>query len=241
MLFERGVIEIIKGCAEWADKLTRADLVAGVIVSENDYTSNLTAALRREINARSIPGLTARIQVLEPLIERRVGADGCIILSNSREFKAGIFEAKWPRLSSKINSWDSLQHSSKASHFDDQLERQHSAADHLAIWEMFYSEHPFGEQPEYMPNEGSACVWHDTAYAASSKRESNNVPWTDVELEKLLKGNSNTLADIIGEICECKRGKPMAEESYSRALSNFIVPREALVISYKTSPQNNKV
>jgi hypothetical protein len=46
-------------CASWADRLVRTDLINGYIVSENDYTSNLTGALRREIDARRVDGLRA--------------------------------------------------------------------------------------------------------------------------------------------------------------------------------------
>jgi hypothetical protein len=49
MLFPEHIIESIEGCVEWADRLTRTDLAAGIVVTENDYTSNFTAALRREI------------------------------------------------------------------------------------------------------------------------------------------------------------------------------------------------
>lgn len=96
MLFPHDIIEQIVSCAFWADRLVRADLIEGIVVSENDYTSNFTSAFRREIHARAIPGLTAKIQVLNPSTERELGADACVILQNNREFKAGIFEAKWP-------------------------------------------------------------------------------------------------------------------------------------------------
>ena len=70
MLFPEEITDVITDCVAWADKLTRADLSSGVIVTENDYTSNFTAALRREVTARNIPGLKARIQVLSPSVER---------------------------------------------------------------------------------------------------------------------------------------------------------------------------
>jgi hypothetical protein len=233
MLFPAEIIDVITDCVAWADKLTRADLSSGVIVTENDYTSNFTAALRREVTARSIPGLKARIQVLSPSVERGNGVDGCIILSNSREFKVGMFEAKWPRLSSKINSWDSLQRSTGRSHFDDQIARQKFAAEHgVAVWEMFYSEHSFGEQPSFMQSEGSSCVWHKFASEASLMRAGANRPWTDGELEALLRSNSTDTASIIREICECKQGTPRPERGYADALGNLGAPEKALVLSF---------
>lgn len=137
------VISELANCAEWADRLVRADLMHGIVVSENDYTSNFTSALRREINSRAIPGVSAHSQVLTPRIERKTGTDGCIIFRNKSHFKVGLFEAKWPRLSTHTNCWDSMQKSTGKSHFDSQLARQHPL-NNFAVWEMFYSEESYG-------------------------------------------------------------------------------------------------
>lgn len=234
MLFPAEIINVITDCVTLADRLTRAELSSGVIVSENDYTSNFTSALRREVTARNIPGLKARIQVLSSAVERGNGVDGCIIFSNSHEFKVGMFEAKWPRLSSKAKSWDSLQKSTGGSHFDSQIARQKLAAKHgIAVWEMFYSEHSFGEQPTFMQSEGSSCVWHKFASEASLMRENPSRPWTDGELEKLLRSNSTDIASIIREICECKQGTPRPEQGYADALGNLGAPEKALVLSFQ--------
>jgi hypothetical protein len=235
MLFPPNVIETISDCVAWADRLTRADLQAGIIVTENDYTSNFTSALRREIAGRNVPGLTARIQVLNPTAERGNGADGCIILSNCQEFKVGLFEAKWPRLSTKVNSWDSTQKSTGKSHFDDQISRQQFAASQgVAIWEMFYLEHAFGEQPESFPEQGSACVWHEQAMNASRARNQVS-PWTDQELEKLVRTSGIDTASVVRQICECSKGKPFPEQEYARALSNYVLPEKALIVSHSKS------
>lgn len=241
MLFPSNIIDTISDCVSWADRLTKSDLIAGVIVTENDYTSNFTAALRREIAARSIPNLKARIQVLNPSAERGNGVDGCIIFSNTKEFKAGMFEAKWPRLTTNRNSWDSIQRSSGISHFDEQLKRQTVAArSGIAVWEMFYSEHDFGEQPKFMPEHGSACVSHERAYAASKKRVDKGKPWSDEELEALLLGESLDTATVVRQMCECKRGTAMPEQNYATALSNFGPPKEALVLSYPKAGQTSR-
>lgn len=235
MLFPKDIIDDISDCVAWADRLTRADLQAGIIVTENDYTSNFTSALRREIAGRNIPGLKARVQVINPRAERGNGADGCIILSNHTEFKVGLFEAKWPRLSTQVDAWDSAQKSTGKSHFDDQLARQQFAASRgVAVWEMFYSEHSFGEQPAYMPDVGSACVWHAHAVEASKRRIDKRKPWTDEELETLLRSASLDTASVVREICECTKGKPLPEQDYSAALSNYVMPEKALVVTYPT-------
>jgi len=237
MLFPRNIIEQIASCAHWADRLVRADLIEGVVVSENDYTSNFTSALRREIHARAIPGLTAKIQVLNPSAERKVGADACVILQNDREFKAGIFEAKWPRLSTHVNTWDSKQKSSGESHFHSQMKRQHMQSHYAAIWEMFYCEYPFGNQPSFMPSEGSACVWHDAAYSFSSLRASNLTPWTDDELKALLESHAVSIAEVFEAMCICTQGKPIPKGRYEKAFGDMGAPHAALIINYSPDSQ----
>ena len=78
------IIDEIEGCAEWADRLVSSDLISGIVVSENDYTSNFTSALRREVNSRNLPGISAHSQVLTPRVERKTGTDGCIIFPQQR-------------------------------------------------------------------------------------------------------------------------------------------------------------
>lgn len=236
-LFPPNIIKEIVRCAYWADRLVRADLIEGLVVSENDYTSNFTSALRREINARALPKLRARIQVLNPSAERKMGADACIVLENDAHYKVGIFEAKWPRLSTHVNSWDSIQKSTGDSHFHSQLCRQHVHASKLAIWEMFYCEAPFLTQSAHFPDYGSACVWHDAAYSATMARSSSKSPWTDADLGALLKGNHRSIGEIIEGICSCKVGEPMPVDGYTSAFGKVQAPYQALVISYSTRRQ----
>lgn len=234
MLFPPDIIDTIANCAKWADRLTRADLKSGVIVSENDYTSNFTSALRREIDGRNISNLNARIQLINSRSERKHGADGCIILSNHKEFKVGLFEAKWPKTKTKKRPWDMIQKNTDQSHFDNQISRQQDAISQgAAVWEMFYSEHDFGEQPLYMPNEGSACVWHEQAIEASRLRKDKKKPWTDEELKKLLQSECFDIASILRQIFECTKGKALPEQDYNTALSNFVTSEKAVIISYE--------
>lgn len=233
-LFPPDIISVIGDCAHWADRLVRSDLVERIVVSENDYTSNFTSAFRREINARSIPGLRARIQVLNKNAEQKMGADACIVFQNDKVLKIGIFESKWPRLSTHSNAWDSIQKSSGDSHFHSQLVRQKQHAPKLAIWEMFYCEEPFEKQQEGFPNYGSACVWHDAAYSATNLRSSSKSPWTDTELEKLLTDSSREIREIVKAICECNAGEPIPVAGYKSGFGDVQVPYQALVISYST-------
>lgn len=227
MLASSNVIEELVHCAEWADRLIRADLIHGVVVSENDYTSNFTSALRREINSRAIPGVSAHSQVLTPSMERMTGTDGCIIFRNKSHFKVGLFEAKWPRLSTQTNCWDSLQKSTGKSHFDSQLTRQHSLQD-FAVWEMFYSEEHYGANALF-PKYGSACVWHADAFSFSSRR-SQIAPWDDVELTALLGGYMKGIGDIVKDICMCKQGTPLPADDLPKLLQQFGIKGKVLVI-----------
>jgi hypothetical protein len=240
MLFDDPITSTICDCAFWADKLIRTDLIDKYIVSENDYTSNFTGALRREINSRNIPGLKAKIQVLDASTERATGTDACIILQNDTHFKISIFEAKWPRLSTHSDYWDYKQKSSGLSHFDSQIKRQKSHSHYAAIWEMFYSEFAFGLQSELFPNEGSACVWHSYASLASSSRPNPTAPWTDAELELLLmkqvlvEGKSLGISDMLREVCECRQGIALPIGNYKSAFEDRQMPHEALIINYSS-------
>lgn len=227
MLAPPDVIDQVVACANWADRLVRADLIKGYVVTENDYTSNFTCALRREINSRCIPGLVAHSQVLTPKVERQTGTDACIIFRNPDFFKVGLFEAKWPRLSTHANCWDSIQKSTSKSHFDSQLKRQHDISG-TAIWEMFYSEEPFGMNSHF-PGYGSACIWHRDAYAASSTR-TQTVPWTDAELTALLAGHMRGIGQIVQAICECAEGQRYPVDMMQSHLLDLGMKGSVLVI-----------
>lgn len=230
MLAHHDVINQLADCAKRADRLVRADLVHGFVVSENDYTSNFTSALRREINSRAIPGVSAHSQVLTPSVEQKTGTDGCIIFRNQTKFKVGLFEAKWPRLSTHVNCWDSIQKSTTTSHFDYQLEKQASylSSTGYAIWEMFYTEEPYGANPLF-PRFGSSCVWHADAFAISSKRIQTK-PWTDTELTSLLKTRKTNIGNVVKSICKCKKGICYPTNGIRYSLENLGIKGEVLVI-----------
>lgn len=232
MLFPPHIIEVIVSCAFWADGLVRADLIEKVIVSENDYTSNFTSAFRREVNARAIKGLKARIQLLDGSQERSFGADACVIFENNSHSKVGVFEAKWPRLRTHSDCWDSRQKSTGRSHFDSQLERQRQLRPQVAVWEMFYCEFPFGLQPSYMPDHGSACAWHDDAYEFMQTVRGQSDPWQDWELVGLLEMRALTISDVVREMCQCTQGHPIPKGSELKVFGDLPPPRSALVISY---------
>lgn len=233
MLASPHVIAEVADCVRWADRLVRADLIHGFVVTENDYTSNFTSAFRREINSRRLPGLSAHSQVLTPSVERRTGTDGCIVFHNQSVFKVGLFEGKWPRLSTHLNYWDSIQKSTGKSHFDDQLGRQ-AALSGYAIWEMFYSEEPYGAN-KLFPDEGSSCVWHDDAFVNSSSRNQTS-PWTDAELSSLLSSKGKNIGQIVTSICECKKGKTLPTSQMQDHLRDIGIKGNVLVIDLGEEP-----
>ena len=97
---------------------------------------------------------------------------------------------------------------------------------------MFYCEFPFGKQPSYMPDEGSACVWHEDAYAAATVRPDPRAPWTDDELRPLLGTCGITISDVIAALCQCSKGTPLPIGPYHADFGDVGAPHEALIISY---------
>lgn len=228
--------EVLTACAHWADRLARSDLINGYIVDENDYTSNFLANFRREINSRNVVGLKAVAYRLAPRIERRFGADGCIIIDNGSSYKVGIFEAKWPGVQVERGPWDYIQKSAGVSHFDTQVKRQSQCSRDFAIWEMFYCDSHFEQQPGGYSDYGSACVEHKNAFHHVNNRN-NNFPWSDRELESML-AFSTSIEFVIKDICECLRGRPLNIRPYEKSFDGMNLPQEILLI--KSASQDEK-
>lgn len=223
----------------WADCMVRTDLALGMIANENDYTSNLTSAIRRQINSKNRPNLRAMSLVLKHNVEIKVGCDACIILSDTKKFKVCLFEAKLPKRTKK-NSWDYLD--SGESHFSKQVQKQYDVSKQFAVWEMFYCDYALCTQPSWMNNMTSSCVWHSDAYDKVLLRDKSKA-WTDAELEDLLtqvaspsqssKFKLSTQIDhMVTEVCFCSKGKVFEGNEYSRILSDYDLPSKALIIEY---------
>jgi len=223
-------IEELLSFAAIADKESRSDLARGFIRDENDYTSNFTGALRRIINSNSHSGLTASSFVLPHAYEREIGGDAAIVLSRGNESKVAVFEAKWPRFATPDYRWDYEQTASGLSHFSDQLVRQRRWAKQLAVFEMFYTEHPFGTQPPYLNGDGSACVWHADAEAFRMRRQDPDSVWTQGELEKLLLTKRITIGDVMKEFGLCNQGSPIPMGEPREIGHEFRLPSELLAI-----------
>lgn len=239
-LFSLPIIDLIKKSAYWADRSIRAELYKGLIADENDYTSNFTAELRRQINAKAVRGLTAISYKVNGSIERKTGTDACIILSNRTKAKMCLFEAKLPRLSKKINAWDSVQKLTNLSHFSSQLQRQSRYQSFFAIWEMFYCDEGFKKQPAPFLDYVSSCITHDEAIKYDSNRSNKSAAWTDDELIQMHNASRIYQVDeIIESVCMCDMGTPININKVDSLLSEMKRTVDVLSIVYDESNENS--
>lgn len=196
--------------AEEADRETRDDLVAGYVRGEDDYTSQFTVTLRRRINAQSTTGLRATSYLLPVRRERQMGCDAAVLISGRDATKTAPFEAKLPGVARGKTRWDYRQGTGGNSHFSGQLDKQKSFVPGFAVFEMFYLDWPFGAQPSHLPDEGSACVWHDEAVAFDGVRGSAPGPWSHAELDTLLHRQALTIRDVLEAVCQCAAGEAIS-------------------------------
>lgn len=216
--------------AALSDREVRSDLSIGAIKDENDYTSNFTSALRRNINSYSQSGLSATSFLLTHSDEREVGADAAIILSRGNESKVAVFEAKWPRYASPGYAWDYAQTATGLSHFSDQLERQKRWQKTFAVFEMFYSEHPFGTQPSFLDPSGSACVWHKDTDAFRMRRARPDDIWSQSDLERLLTLKRVSISEVMTEFGLCNEGAPITMSEPRSIGEEFRLPSRVIAV-----------
>jgi hypothetical protein len=238
-LFNSTIIDLIKKSAYWADKSIRSELALGYIADENDYTSNFTAEFRRQINAKTIPNVTAISYKINGSLERKTGTDACIVFANDAEAKLCLFEAKLPRLSKKLNGWDSNQKSTGNSHFSSQLQRQCKFSATFIIWEMFYCDYAYTKQPQPFLNDTSSCILHKEAHAFDNKRIIKTA-WTDNELIDL--HNNSTVYqvdDIIKSVCECSLGEAIPIDQTDSLLNELQKTIDVLFIKYSEYNENS--
>jgi hypothetical protein len=217
--------------AELSDREIRSDLARGFIRDENDYTSNFTGALRRNINSYSGHGLQATSILITPSEEREMGVDAAIILSRGNESKISVFEAKWPRFTEPEYEWDYQQTASGLSHFSDQLNRQSKLHPSIAVFEMFYCEYLFEQQPDFMQDFGSSCVWHDDAYGFKNHRARPDDIWTQRELSVMLDRRSAGIGRVMHEFGSCRNGRPIRMIDPRSIAGEFRLPPRLLAIS----------
>lgn len=207
-LFDHQIRDSLEDLINVADAEIRTDFNLGYVVNENDYTSNLTAHIRRIINTHLPLRVTTVSQKLPAHAEQAWGADACIILidHDSGECKLCLFEAKTDR-----NNWDYLKanKTSKVSHFSTQLARQVKPFNMgFAIWEQFYSSHVNGQPIGNRNDQGSTCILHSNAIAHNGTHPNANV-WIDQDIDSLaLNQLQTTMGGLVKSACECNMGTP---------------------------------
>ena len=223
-----------------SDMEIRSDLILGYIINENDYTSNFTGALRRNINSYSQTGLRATSHLLTSQEEKGTGCDAAIIIKTGNTGKVLLLEGKWPRLSNPFHHWDWKQTSTGLSHFSDQLSRQANFAKRYAIAEMFYDECAFGSGAPHMQPHGSVCVWHEDAIAYDLSRTNSPMVWSQSELVTMLQKGTHSIAHIVQQVCLCYQGTVLNLPDTLRLNAlDFPLPSSILVITGEESNKSN--
>jgi hypothetical protein len=235
------IAELCHFCA-LSDREARSDLIIGSIVSENDYTSNFTGALRRNINSYSRTGLTATSRLLTPKIERSTGCDAAVVVQANDFAKVLLIEGKWPKISVPNHAWDWSQTATGHSHFSDQLARQAQHIRRYAIPEMFYCEFPFGKQPPYMNLNGSSCVWHADAVAHDGSRPGAPSVWGQADLISMLGKGTHSIEHIVEQVCLCRMGSQLAfPDAASLDGWDFDLPANVLLVTADRGALDNTV
>ncbi len=198
------VADIVAFYCALADTECREELRNGILVSERDYVSALTTRIRREIS-RSLR-LNCHAQTTNRTAESKYGVDGIIVFRFGNDIKVGLFEAKRPQVTQKNNGWDYLS-PQNVSHFSEQIQKQRTWNNQIALWEMFFNEGANGfESPPYDAF-GSSCVWHENAYQFMHTESLIFKPWITKKLKDLLNVSGVNFYTIIYDIISCKAGK----------------------------------
>lgn len=228
-------VDELKRFAYLSDREIRGDLAAGYIRDEDDYTANFTGTFRRNINCYGTTGIIASSLMLGTSVERKTGCDATIIITSNDQSKIVLFEAKYPRLTMTNYKWDYPQTASGMSHFSDQIVRQSAYSSWIAIFEMFYDDHPFSAGPAYLQRDVSSCVWHDHARSFDLGRTSGSYPWTTADLSLLLSKQNKNIAEIIESVCVCERGERISMTNPETIAREFDLPGDILVLNLGSS------
>ena len=124
-----------------------------------------------------------------------------------------------------------MQIASGLFHFSDQLERQKLINGGVAVFEMFYCEYNFGQQPKFMYPKLSSCVWHDDAEVFRQNRKCPNHEWSQRDLENLLNKDSTNIMNIMTEFGKCNKGSPFSMVDPKMIASELGLPQRILTIN----------
>jgi|GEM_PF-2736425 len=208
---------LVASVAYSIDKELREELEKNFLSDERDYISNLTSGIRKRWNAFGLPAFSFS-QSLNRTRENIFGCDALILLRRASTATVCLFEAKFPRLSHPQRKWDSIQTSSKISHFSDQLARQAKWSHIAAIWELFILEYPSGTSPANYDPWASTCTWHSTTLFFNHALRDYTQLWSDDDLNKLVsiarKGKFQlamgmNLYEMLMQVCKGKVGEQL--------------------------------
>lgn len=228
--------------ANLADNRTRRDLAKRRITSENDYTSQFLGRLSDMIEDNSATGLTGASFKLPGSAETKLGCDAAIVLHSGGESKVAIFEAKYPRLKTRLPAWDYPQTTgTSASHFSSQLARQAAAPGWLAKFEMFFCEYESTRQPTHFENEGSTCVRHGNAVAFMNSRAVPSQVWTNTDLQAMFTAQPTfTTGELMLQFAACRDGQPKSDTEVVMLFNQYgIPPQGALHITALPEPEQD--
>ena len=200
--------QLVAAAAYAVDRSVRSDLCDKKVVDERDYVSNLTAGIRKIWATHGLPN-HAHSQTLDKLKENVFGCDAMILLRRENQAKVCLFEAKLPKLDSPRLSWDSIQKSSKISHFSDQLRRQSKWVEQAAIWESFIHEWPPGEKRKGFDAWGSTCFWHEDTYSFDKISRDPAKTWKSSDLLALstsVSRRGRNLRTMLLSAAQCRQG-----------------------------------
>lgn len=235
-LFDLFIRSELERLINLSDNKVRNDYHSGLVVGEDDYTSNLTLRIRSEIMNNLSLQVATFSQKLPPPLERKWGVDACIILidKNIGEYKVCLFEAKAVK-----NNWDYMQPKSNppVSHFSTQLRRQVVPNNKgYAIWEQFYSQRENGISTGNMEPFGSTCIIHDIAINHKG-RHPNNIIWNTSDINELAKTNSKKMGGLVKSVCECNFGEAQSVSNIRETLANTIPAKYIIFLEdEQTSP-----
>lgn len=191
------------------DRICRADLNKGVIISERDFISSFTTHLRYPYG----PFLRAKGIFSATLSQRQeslIGCDFIIIFKKGNNAKILLLEAKLLRPSRSNHKWDSPKKKSSTylnwSRFTSQLYRQNQFIGSGAIiGELIINDIAPQQSSNPFDNFGSNFIFHHDAFNYANQMPHRSTLWQTSDIIKLLP-QSNNLNKLIYDILRCNQG-----------------------------------
>ncbi|WP_157830555.1 hypothetical protein [Aeromonas sobria] len=241
-LFNHRIRYMLERVFNTVDTDIRTDYNLGVVVDENDYTSNLTGCVRKVINKNLPLRATLFTQKVPGKFERKWGVDACVILIDNHfnRCKICLFEAK-----SDTSNWDYTKPHRKTktplSHFSTQLARQALLPKKgVLIWEQFYSSQPNGLAVGNRSIYGSTCILHKNAINYNGTHPNASV-WGFSDIDHLATLQRSTkMGYLIRKVCECNYCDPINKQELKEFIKEGIPVNNILIIESVKNGSNNE-